>query len=343
MMAPANIRSGRILPRLASLATSLFILAACTTTTWAESAGASADGPAAWSADAATRFIWPGKSPGWQRLSTERVVTERSEPPALRDRYMLGITEPELYLFPARNPNGTAMLVIPGGGYRWVVMDKEGFELGEWLAQRNISAFVLMYRLPGENWEAGPDTTLQDTQRAMRWIRRHSAEFAIDPHKVGVIGFSAGGHAAADLATRYDETVYAPEDAADELSARPDFAALVYPVISMQDGLAHAGSREHLLGRGYTEADIIAHSPDQNVHAGMPPVFLLHAADDVSVPVGNSLAMHAALRDAGVPAELHVYPDGSHGFGLRYIAGTSVARWPELLHDWISLQTSENR
>ncbi|HKX56424.1 MAG TPA: alpha/beta hydrolase, partial [Xanthomonadales bacterium] len=184
----------------------------------------------------------------------------------------------------------------------------------------------------------GPDTPLQDTQRAVRWIRFHAEEFALDPQKLGVIGFSAGGHAAASLITRSGDVVYPPVDAVDELSARPDFAALIYPVISMRDGLAHAGSREQLLGPDYSDADITAHSPEQNVLPHTPPVFLLHADDDAAVPVGNSRVMYESLRAAGVRAELHIYPDGGHGFGLRYIKGTSVAEWPQLLESWIRLQ-----
>jgi len=279
--------------------------------------------------------LWPDAPPGTQNPPTEMVITERSEPPALRDRFVVGITTPELALFPADEPTGIGILIIPGGGYQRVVMDKEGYETAEWFAARGISAFVLFYRLPGEHWSAGADTPLQDTQRAMRWIRYNAAEFALDPQRLGVIGFSAGGHAAATLITRYDDRVYEPFDAADRQSARPDFAALVYPVISMQDGLAHFGSRERLLGNDYGAAEIAANSPDLQVDSNTPPTFLLHAADDDVVVDRNSIRMYEALRQAGVSTELHLFAAGGHGFGLRYVADKPVAIWPELLQAWI--------
>jgi acetyl esterase/lipase len=183
--------------------------------------------------------IWPGHPPGVQQPPTTLIITERSQPPDLRDRFATDIDQPTLRVFPAVKPTGVAILVIPGGGYQRVVMDKEGYEVAEWLAQRGITAFVLLYRLPGENWSAGADTPLQDTQRSMRWIRHHAADFSIDPTRLGVVGFSAGGHAAATLITSYDRTVYANIDEIDRQSARPDFAALIYPVISMRDDLTH--------------------------------------------------------------------------------------------------------
>jgi len=286
-------------------------------------------------ADPEAVSIWPDGPPGRQASPTVQTVTERSEPPELRDRIVTGITDPQLAVFRPEAPDGTALLMAPGGGYQRVVLDKEGYETAEWFAARGVTAFVLTYRLPGESWTAGPDTPLQDTQRALRWIRHHAAAFGVDPSRIGVIGFSAGGHAAATLLNRYEDTVYEPVDAVDRESARPDFGALVYPVISMRDGLAHAGSRERLLGPDFSAADIAAHSPERDVGPATPPTFLLHAADDESVVVGNSLEMYTALREAGVSAELHVFAEGGHGFGLRYVAGKPVAIWPELLHAWI--------
>jgi acetyl esterase/lipase len=279
--------------------------------------------------------IWPDAPPGQQSILTEEVITERSEPPALRDRIVTGITTPHLAVFTPSSPNGDAVLVLPGGGYQRVVMDKEGYETAEWLAERGITAYVLFYRLPGEYWSAGPDTPLQDTQRALRWIRHNAGDFDVNPQRVGVMGFSAGGHAAATLITRFADPVYDAVDAADRQSARPDFAALIYPVISMRDGLAHSGSRERLLGKDFDAAGIAAHSPELRVRPDTPPTFLLHAADDESVPASNSLAMYEALRTAGVSAEMHLFAIGGHGFGLRYVAGKPVAAWPRLLETWI--------
>jgi acetyl esterase/lipase len=300
--------------------------AACATLAFTAAAGA---------ADPESVSIWPDGPPGRQSTPTVQTVTERSQPPDLRDRSVTGITHPQLAVFRPEAPDGTALLIAPGGGYQRVVLDKEGYETAEWFAARGVTAFVLTYRLPGETWSAGPDTPLQDTQRAMRWIRHHAGEFGIDPTRVGVIGFSAGGHAAATLLTRYGDAVYEPADALDRISARPDFGALIYPVISMREGLAHAGSREQLLGPNFGAADIAAHSPELQVSPATPPTFLLHAGDDEAVLAGNSLVMYAALREAGVSAELHVFAAGGHGFGLRHVDGKPVAVWPELLYAWI--------
>jgi acetyl esterase/lipase len=285
--------------------------------------------------DPATVVIWPDGPPGGQSVPTRQTVTERSQSPEVRDRFVTGITDPSLALFRPENPNGMALLMAPGGGYQRVVLDKEGYETAEWFAARGVTAFVLLYRLPDESWSAGPNTPLQDTQRAMRWIRHHAADFGLDPSRIGVVGFSAGGHAAATLLTRFDETVYEPLDEVDRQSARPDFGALIYPVISLSGRLAHEGSRERLLGADYHEADIRTHSPERQVGPDTPPVFLLHAADDEAVPAENSIVMYRALRDAGVCAELHLFAEGGHGFGLRYVAGKPVAAWPELLLSWM--------
>jgi acetyl esterase/lipase len=290
---------------------------------------------AAAAAEPEKALIWPGGPPGEQRPPTVQEVTERSQPPELRDRIVTGVTAPYVAIFRASRPNGISLLMIPGGGYQRVVLDKEGYETAEWFAARGVTSFVLVYRLPGEHWSAGADTPLQDTQRALRWIRQHAKESELDPRRVGVIGFSAGGHAAASLITRFDDPVYARVDGADEQSARPDFAALIYPVISMRDGVAHPGSRERLLGEAWSARDIAMHSPELHVGPRTPPTFLLHAADDASVSAENSLLMHAALLQAGVRAELHLFAEGGHGFGLRYVGDRPVAAWPDLLLAWI--------
>jgi len=175
------------------------------------------------------------------------VVDERSSDGLVNDRAVYGITRPRLAVFAPDRPNGAAVMITPGGGYRWVVVDKEGYEIGRWLAARGFTAFVLFYRLPGEGWASGPDAPLADAQRAMRLIRSRAKDFAIDPERVAAMGFSAGGHVCADLGARFNARVYAPVDAADQLSARPHCAAPLYPVVSMDPAIAHKGSREKLL------------------------------------------------------------------------------------------------
>ena len=245
---------------------------------------------------------------------------ERSTDPAYNDRIRLHIARPRMAILRPERPNGAAVLIMPGGGYQWVVVDKEGFEMARLLAARGITAFVLFYRLAIDGWADGPDVSLADARRAMRLIR---ATRGIDPRRICALGFSAGGHVCADLLTRFGS----PE-------ARPDAAALLYPVVSMSAPNAHAGSRRALIGAQASAALERAHSPHLNVPADAPPCFLLHAEDDASVPVANTLLMRDALRARGVETETHIYPDGGHGFGLRLARGKSVAHWPDLFLAW---------
>ncbi len=274
--------------------------------------------------------LWPTGAPGGPATPLVEVVNERSTDPQLTDRAVLGISKPRLVVFRPAISNGAAMLVTPGGGYRWVVVDKEGYEMGRWLAARGFTVFVLFYRLPGEGWAAGPDVALSDAQRAMRIIRARSKVYGFDPAKVGAMGFSAGGHVCADLATRFDAKVYSRVDAADDLSARPAIAAPIYPVISMDPAIAHAGSREKLFGSAPTTAAERAHSPQHNVPGNAPPFFLLHAEDDDAVPVENTLVLRAALRAKGIVTDTHLFAHGGHGFGLRKAVGKPVEAWPDL-------------
>ncbi len=210
--------------------------------------------------------------------------------------------------------NGTAVLVLPGGGYSHLSMNKEGKKIAEWLNSLGITAFVLKYRLPNEqimkDKTIGP---LQDAQEAIRVIRRNAKEWHIDPTKIGVIGFSAGGHLATTLASHYDENVY---PTTDSISARPDFSLLIYPVISMNNEITHKGSRENLLGKNPSLNLIEKFSNELQVNSKTPPTFLVHATDDQSVPVENSINYYLALKRNNVSAELHVYEKGGHGFGL---------------------------
>lgn len=278
--------------------------------------------------------LWPGPPPGAPATLPVEIVTERSTDPAFNDRTVRGIARPRMAVFRPARPNGAAVLITPGGGYSWVVVDKEGYELARLLSARGITAFVLFYRLPHEGWAAGPDAPLADAQRAMRLIRHRAQGFGIDPARVCAMGFSAGGHVCADLLTRFAARVYDPVDAADALSARPDAAAPIYPVVSMTAPVAHAGSRRNLIGEGADAAREAAHSPHRTVPADAPPCFLLHAEDDAAVPVENTLLLRAALRARGVATETHLFPDGGHGFGLRLARGKSVEGWPALFLAW---------
>lgn len=281
--------------------------------------------------------LWPGTAPGSDGLEPGWQVVERSSDPHLPDRYVDRIGTPWLQVHRPEKPDGRALLVIPGGGYQRVVMDKEGTALVPAFAgEHGLTLFVLYYRLPGEGHRRPRDVPLADAQRAIRLVRLHAAAWGIDPDSVGVMGFSAGGHVAASLATRHAETVYPAVDAADGLDPRPAYAVLVYPVIDMGRH-AHPGSRERLLGPAPGTAGIHAYSLQNRVDARTPPVFLLHAQDDDAVPVENTLVMEAALRAAGVPHETHLYAHGGHGFGVREARGT-LALWPQLVRAWIDTQ-----
>lgn len=279
--------------------------------------------------------LWPGGPPGRPAAPLVEKVNERSPDPAkLNDRAVLGISRPRMLAFRPTRPTGGSVLIMPGGGYSWVVVDKEGFEMARWLNARGIAAFILFYRLPHEGWADRSNVPLSDAQRAMRLIRRNSAGWNLDPGRVCAMGFSAGGHLCADLLARFDVKLHAPVDDADTLSARPDGAAPIYPVVSMTPGVAHMGSRRNLIGEEAGEELERAHSPHLNARPDSPPTFLLHAEDDAAVPVENTLLLREALKAKDVPVETHLYPDGGHGFGLRLAKGKSVENWPELFLAW---------
>lgn len=278
--------------------------------------------------------LWPAGAIGQPSKPLTETVNERSTDPLVTDRAVFGITRPRMAVFRPDRPNGAAVLLTPGGGYRWVVVDKEGYEMARWLTARGFTAFVLFYRLPGEGWAAGPDAPLADAQRAMRLIRHRARDFAIDPERVAAMGFSAGGHVCVSLSTRFAAKVYQPVDAADRLSAKPHSAAPIYPVVSMDPAIAHPGSRELLLGKSPAAELEALYSPDQQVPADAPPHFLLHAEDDDAVPVENTLRLRAALKARHIPVEMHLFANGGHGFGLRKAIGKPVEVWPELWRNW---------
>lgn len=274
-------------------------------------------------------FLWPGVPPGAPAIMPVMEVKEWGADPAHPDRAMKGIARPFLEVYRPARPNGAAMMVVPGGAYEWVGIEKEGRDIARWLAAAGYTAFVLFYRLPGEGWANRADVPLADAQRAMRLIRAGAKDHGFDPARVGVMGFSAGGHLTADLAARFATPAYAPVDKADTLSARPFLAAPIYPVVSMSAPFIHAQSRDNLLGKDPSSAMEVAHSPDRNIPADAPPAFICHADEDF-VPTENSLLLHAALRARKIPVEIHIFREGGHGFALRGIAGKPVGAWPDL-------------
>ncbi|MCZ3381788.1 alpha/beta hydrolase [Kosakonia sp. SOY2] len=280
--------------------------------------------------------VWPqGDAPGAKSSPVSLVLTERSTDPALPDRAATGIRAPQITVYKPQKPNGIAILVIPGGSYKRVVLDKEGSDLAAPFNARGYTLFVMTYRMPEDGHAEGSNAPLADAQRAVRTLRAQAGSRHLNAKKIGVMGFSAGGHVAASLETRYDEKVYTPVDDIDNQHARPDFVVLGYPVISMDQSIAHPGSRKALIGETPTAEQIKHYSPEQNVTAQTPPTFLLHAVDDPSVPVANSLMMFNALHAHHVLTELHLFSKGQHGFGVRGVKHLPAAVWPELAMNWI--------
>jgi acetyl esterase/lipase len=259
------------------------------------------------------RLLWPDGAPG-------AVGTEAVDKPKIT-----------VYLAPPEQATGAAVVVCPGGGYRVVAADHEGKQVAEWLNSLGVSAFVLQYRL-GERYRH--PAPLQDTQRAIRMVRSRAAEWRVDPKRVGILGFSAGGHLASTAATHFDDGRPEAADPIDRQGSRPDFAVLCYPVISLVDPVAHAGSRSYLLGDPADPALVELLSNERQVTARTPPTFLWHTADDAGVPVENSLRFFEALHKAGVPGELHVFPHGRHGLGLAP-GDPVVGQWPALCARWM--------
>lgn len=277
--------------------------------------------------------LWPGAAPGGERVNVTPRVVERSTDPAFHDRFAQYTIEPVLTVLRPARPNGASLLLIPGGGYKWAVVDKEGLDCARVFAAAGVTCFVLRYRLPGDGWAAGADAPLQDAQRALRLIRARAAADGLDPGRVAVLGASAGGHLAGMLTAQMDAS-YSAVDAADAASFRPDLSILLYPVATMADPFVHAGSRRELLGAAPTDEAIGQYSLERMNWRRAPPVFLLHAIDDAAVPVENTLQLLSALRAADVPAEAHLFEEGGHGFGIRLIEGKPAAVWPQLALAW---------
>ncbi|MFM1975713.1 MAG: hypothetical protein RL145_559 [Pseudomonadota bacterium] len=278
--------------------------------------------------------LWPGTAPGAPNPLPKEEIVFRNNPFNLVDRAAHQVATPNLSLFRPKKPNGAAILIIPGGGYSWVVVDKEGYEGAKRFAAEGYMVYVLRYRLPHQGWAAGPDTPLQDAQRALRLIRSRAGQDGIQTNKIMVMGFSAGGHVAGSLALKFDQQVAPELDDVDGLSAKPDLAVLMYPVVTMAEPFRHPKSRENMIGLTPSPAAIAAYSLETAVRADAPPLFILHAGDDPAVPVENALMLYEAARRGKASVTLHLFEKGGHGFGLRGIADTPLAVWPDLVLSW---------
>ncbi len=269
--------------------------------------------------------IWPGKIPDPLKTKGPEITT-RSEDLVGGKTVLCSqkVATPTMTVYPAKGKNtGAAVVIFPGGGFWILAMDLEGTEVAEWLTARGITCILLKYRVPGDN--LSPRTgcypkcpmALEDAQRTIRLVRSHAEEWHIDPHKVGVLGFSAGGHLVAATSNHYAKTIYKPVDAADKLSCRPDFAIALYP--------------GHMLEGAKKPFEL---NPTIPVTKNTPPTFIVQAEDDPVDEVENSLAYFAALRKAGVPTEMHIYAQGKHGFGLRR-TNLPITKWTDLAETWL--------
>lgn len=266
--------------------------------------------------------LWPEGVPGAKDIGPEM----------LKDGRLSNVSVPTLtYLAPAVDrPNGTAVIIAPGGGYAALSFEREGIQYGRWLGSLGVTTFVLKYRLR----EFGHPAPLQDVLRAVRLVREHAAEFGVNPGRIGVMGSSAGGHLAASAGTLFDHPDGRTGAALDAVPARPDFLILMYPVITLDGPATHAGSRRALLGPEPTPDRLHLLSLERQVSAATPPTLLIHTQEDKSVPVENSLLFYQALTRAGVPAELYAFERGSHGMGMRAGLGTA-SDWPARAAEWL--------
>lgn len=241
-----------------------------------------------------------------------------------------------VYLPSIRNATGQAVVIYPGGGYVVLAYDWEGSDIAKWLNANGVAAIVVKYRLPDAASNVVPyESPLMDAQRAVRITRYNAKKWHIDPNKIGIMGFSAGGNLAANVGTHFDEGIATSDDPIQKISCRPDFMALLYPVISMKKGITHMGSRNALLGKNPSPELVNRFSAEMNVDSTTPPTFLVQAADDNLVPVENSIVFFEALKKNNIPVEMHIFPKGGHGFGLG-LQSPSLHQWTGLFIQWLS-------
>ncbi|WP_347840822.1 alpha/beta hydrolase [uncultured Draconibacterium sp.] len=275
--------------------------------------------------------LWADNIPNYQETDEKEIRVQEG---VLKIR---NVKKPGLEVFipSERIQNGQAVVICPGGGYAIMNWDWEGTDIAKWLNSQGITAIVLKYRLPRSKSNiVSYKSPILDAQRAVRLVRQNAKAWGIDSTRIGIMGFSAGGHLAATLSVHYNEKYAEPSDSIDLLSARPDFSILVYPVVTFKDGFTDSGSRRRLLNNNLDEDLILHFSAEEHVNADTPPTFIMHSTDDTGVPVQNSLKYYEALVNNKVQAEMHLYPIGWHGYALAR-DNEYLSTWTELLEAWL--------
>lgn len=275
--------------------------------------------------------LWEGDPPNY-RETGEVTIFDTADIVRLRN-----VQKPDIAVFlpSKKNATGEAVVICPGGGYGILAYDWEGSDIARWLNSNGIAAFVLKYRLPGSKSNIVPHMSpLMDAQRALRTVRANAEKWNIDPAKIGIMGFSAGGHLASTLSTHYDTGDSSSSDPVDQVSCRPDFSVLVYPVISFTEDFQHSGSRINLVGKDADEDLVKYYSNELQVTGDTPPAILIHSDDDEAVPVENSISYYKALRINKIASEVHIYPYGGHGYSLAIGQG-HLSTWPDRVIEWI--------
>ncbi|MFT7032703.1 MAG: acetyl esterase/lipase [Cyclobacteriaceae bacterium] len=277
--------------------------------------------------------------PLWENGIPNSKKTDEKEVSEEKDIVRISkVQEPtiEVYLPAKKNATGQAVVICPGGGYGILAYDWEGTDVAKWLNSIGVAGIVVKYRLPNSKSVVNRhQVPLMDAQRALRLVRYNSEKWNIDKEKIGVMGFSAGGHLASTLGTHFDDKLANTEDLINMISARPDFMILIYPVITMGEPNVHGGSRRNLLGPDPSNELIKEFSNEQQVKTTSPPTFLVHSADDKSVPVANSIMMYEALLSKDIPVEMHLFPKGGHGYSMAP-HDESLNAWTGLLTTWLS-------
>ncbi|SDX90135.1 Acetyl esterase/lipase [Lutibacter oricola] len=275
--------------------------------------------------------LWKKNIPDQKKSSEKEIIEETN---IIR---ISNVQKPtiDIYLASKKLNTKKSVLICPGGGYGILAWNHEGTNFAKWFASKGINAFVLKYRLPGSKSLTKPHLApLQDAQRAIRIIRKNAKKWKLDENQIGVMGFSAGGHLASTLGTHYNFEAYKKQDKIDKLSAKPNFMGLIYPVISMQDGVTHKGSKKNLLGKTPSKKMVDLFSNELQITEETSPTFLVHSTNDKAVPVKNTMLFFEALLQKNIKTEMHIYPLGGHGYAFAKDM-KQLEQWPELFYNWL--------